>query len=197
MIKTSVLRYAAIGMATLSMAGFAAASTVTFDTTGAESHQKVELNNSSKVKVSNHNHVGVANVNAQQAQSGRVEANENTTVGGSVGSGDASNANTASTGVAITNSGTSALAGAGSWTPVNDTVDISLTGHDSKNTVEINNKRSVEVKNYNTVEVLNLNLQSAKSGNVEANENTSVSGDVMSGAAHNTNSTTTSITVAN
>ena len=196
MIKTSVLRYAAIGMASLSLAGFAAASTVTFDTTGADSHQKVELNNSSRVKVSNHNNVGVVNANAQTAQSGRVEAKKNTSIGGGVGSGDASNANTVSTGLAITNSG-AALAGAGSWTPANDTVDMSLTGADSRNTVEINNKHSVEVKNTNDVGVFNLNMQSAKSGNVDASKNTSIDGDVMSGAAHNTSSTTTSITVSN
>ena len=37
MIKTTMLRYAAVGMASVSMVGFAAASTVTLDTTGADS----------------------------------------------------------------------------------------------------------------------------------------------------------------
>jgi hypothetical protein len=38
MKKASVLRYAAIGMASLSLAGFAAASTVDFTTTGPDSN---------------------------------------------------------------------------------------------------------------------------------------------------------------
>jgi len=86
-------------MATISLAGFAAASTVNFDTTGADSQQIVELNNGSHSTISNHNNVGVANFNAQSAQSGRVEAEKNTSVSGNVGSGDASNMNSTNTNI--------------------------------------------------------------------------------------------------
>ncbi len=196
MIKTSVLRYAAIGLASLSMAGFAAASTVSFDTTGAESTQIVKLHNNHTVTTTNKNNVGVGNINLQEAQSGRVNANENTSISGSVGSGSAMNDNETSTDVTVSNAGSCACVGAG-WTAPNDTVKISLTGHDSDNKVTIDNSSKVTTNNTNTVEVLNLNLQSAKTGNVTANENTTIGGDVMSGDAKNTSSTTTSVSVSN
>src|SRR4051812_7238825 len=107
-MKVSVLRYAAIGMASLSLAGFAAASTVSIGTTGADSSQVVKLHNNHSVDVSNLNLVGANNFNAQSADSGDVSAYKNTTVGaGLVGagvgaaSGDASNSNTTGTGVTV------------------------------------------------------------------------------------------------
>ncbi len=195
MTKTSVLRYAAIGMATLSLAGFAAASTVTFDTTGPDSNQEVVLNNSSHLSVDNDNNVGVANFNAQEAESGDVSAYKNTSVGGAVRSGDATNNNTTGTGVTINNGG-SALAGLGNWTPSDTVVDFHLTGPDSNNEVTVDNNRSVHVNNDNNVEVYNVNLQSAESGDVKASKNTTVGG-LSSGDAKNTSSTSTSVNVQN
>jgi len=179
----------------MSLAGFAAASTINFDTTGADSHQSVELNNGSHVRITNDNNVGVANFNVQSAQSGRVEAEKNTSVSGNVGSGDASNSNSTNTNVAVNNSG-SGLGSLGSWAPADTNVTMHLTGADSHNTVEVNNDRSVNVDNDNTVGILNLNCQTATSGNVEAEKNTTVGG-VTSGAASNTNTTSTSVSITN
>ena len=202
MIKTSVLRYAAIGMATMSLAGFAAASTVSFDTTGADSNQEVTLNNSNHVNTSNHNSVGVGNFNAQSADSGSVYADKNTSVGGgsglgsgSVSSGNASNSNVANTDVHVMNSG-SGMGVFSNMTPAPTDVRIHLTGADSNNTVESNNTNSVETNNHNDVQVSNLNLQSASTGDVHANKNTTVGG-LSSGDAHNQSSSSTSITVGN
>lgn len=197
MIKTSVLRYAAMGMATLSMAGFAAASTVTFDTTGADSHQKVELRNHNSVTTTNRNNVGVGNINLQSAESGRVHADRNTSIDGSVGSGNARNTNSTSTDVSISNEGSCGCLGAGAWTAPNDHVSMSLTGADSRNEVKIDNSTSVRTTNTNNVEVLNLNAQKAESGDVSAYKNTSIGGDVFSGNASNENSTTTSVSISN
>lgn len=196
MIKTQLLRYAAIGMATVSMAGFAAASTVSFDTTGADSNQKVELNNDSTVENTNVNFVGVGNLNAQEAVSGDVKANKNTSETGAVGSGDASNGNTTATTVTVTNGGVGNGLAAWFGTTPNDTVDIFKTGADSNQKVEINNNKSVEVTNVNQVQVENVNLQSAQSGNVNANKNTEV-GSLKSGDAQNTSHTTTTLTIGN
>jgi len=197
MIKTSVLRYAAIGMATVSLAGFAAASTITFDTTGADSNQQVVLNNGSHVHVDNDNHVGVANFNAQGATSGGVTADKNTSISGGVGSGNASNANTTSTGVSVSNSGAGMASALGGWAPADVNVTMHLTGADSTNKVTVDNNRSVSIDNDNNVQVMNLNLQSAKSGSVTANKNTTIGGSVMSGDASNTSTTTTSVSVSN
>jgi hypothetical protein len=193
MIKTSVLRYAAIGMATISMAGFAAASTVNFDTTGPDSNQEVVLHNSNRVSTHNDNSVGVANFNAQEAESGNVSAYKNTSVGGAVRSGDASNNNSTHTDVTVSNSGAGAL---GSWGPADTNVNMHLTGPDSNNEVRVNNNNSVRTTNDNDVRVVNLNLQSAESGRVSASKNTTV-GDLSSGDASNHNSTTTSVSIHN
>lgn len=196
MIKTSVLRYAAIGMATISMAGFAAASTVSFDTTGPDSTNKVELSSHSSVKTNNQNLVGVGNLNAQEAKTGSVEAAKNTSVGGSNGSGDASNDNSTSTGVTVTNTGGAAAAAMGSWAPANHDISLGTTGPDSYNKVEINDSKKVETNNTNVVEVSNVNLQTAKSGNVSAYKNTTVGG-LTSGDASNTNHTVNNVTIGN
>jgi hypothetical protein len=197
MIKTSVLRYAAIGMATISMAGFAAASTVGFDTTGPDSNNEVELSSHSRVSSDNTNVVGVSSFNAQGAETGDVHASKNTSVGGSNGSGDATNANSTGTNVSVSNTGSNAavaaLAGMGS---ANHTVTFDTTGPESNNEVTIDDSRRVEVSNTNRVEVNNVNLQGAKSGDVSAYKNTTVGG-LTSGDAHNTNTTTTSVSVSN
>lgn len=196
MTKTSLLRYAAIGMASVSLAGVAAASTVSFDTTGADSNQEVHIGNHSKLKTTNHNDVAVGNFNAQVAASGDVDAYKNTTVSGASGSGDAMNENTTRTEVEVTNSG--AGAGLASWfgQSANDVVTIDNTGADSNQHVDINNTKTVEMTNVNSVEITNENVQAAKSGDVNASKNTTVGG-LTSGDAHNSSSTTTSVRVGN
>jgi len=180
-------------MATVSMAGFAAASTVTFDTTGPDSHQSVHLNNSNRLNVDNDNSLRVTNSNRQEAETGNVRAHENTSVGG-LSSGAASNDNSTATTLSVDNSGSGL--GSFDFTPANDTVSMSLTGPDSRNNVTIDNRNSVRVDNDNHITVSNCNNQSAESGNVSASDNTTV-GDMSSGDASNTNSTTTSVDLSN
>jgi hypothetical protein len=198
MIKTSLLRYAAIGMATVSMAGFAAASTVQIGTTGADSNQQVRLNNSTDVSSLNDNNVGAANFNAQGAASGPVSANKNTSIMGGVGSGAAVNNYATQTTANVTNgsmgAGLSADMGAGAADPVD--VGLNLTGADSNNQVSVDNNRSIEMTNFNDVQVSNTNIQSAQSGPVSANKNTTVGG-LASGPATNTGSTVTSLSISN
>jgi hypothetical protein len=197
MIKTSVLRYAAIGMASVSLAGFAAASTVSFDTTGPDSTNKVKLDSSAAVNVSNDNAVGVANLNVQGASSGEVEAKKNTSVD-DLASGDASNENDTDTDVDIDNSGSSnaaldALAGFGAG---DHDVSFDTTGPDSYNKVEINDSAAVNISNSNEVQVINENVQGASTGDVSAYKNTTVGG-LTSGSASNSNTTSTSISISN
>jgi hypothetical protein len=196
MIKTSVLRYAAIGMATISMAGFAAASTVTFDTTGPDSNNEVELTSRSSVETNNLNLVGVSNFNAQNAETGDVRASRNTSVDGDNASGDAGNTNVAGTSVTVSNAGSGAATALAGWAPTSHVVDFDTTGPDSNNEVEIKDYKKVEVNNVNLVEVNNVNLQNAESGDVSARRNTTVGG-LTSGDAHNSNTTTTSVHLSN
>ncbi len=93
--------------------GSAFADTITISDTGADSTQKVEINNSSEMHVSNTNNVLVTNANFQEATSGNVEANKNTSIGGNVGSGEASNTNGAATTVAVSNDSTGVVLGGG------------------------------------------------------------------------------------
>ena len=194
-MKVSVLRYAAIGMATLSMAGFAAASSVDVNHTGPDSNNRVLLHNSLSESLRNNNRVGVGNVNFQGANSGDVQANSNTSVEGGANSGDASNGNSAVTHVTVDNSGSGF--GLGSLSAPSSDVTVSTTGPDSNNEVNISNKAKLSQTNNNSVEVLNLSFQGASSGDVQANHNTTVSGGVSSGDASNTNSSTTTVDVSN
>src|SRR5882757_1716648 len=112
MIKTSVLRYAAIGLASVSLAGFAAASTGTIvGPTGPQSNNNIKLHNSVKTTSFNLNGTGVANVSGQGAASGGVTEADNTTVSGG-GSGAAGNNNTTTTMVTNTNGGSNPILGA-------------------------------------------------------------------------------------
>jgi|SRR6185369_5241500 len=201
MIKTSLLRYAAIGMATVSMAGFAAASTVSFNdaTTGPDSHATVSLSNSFKHSTTNVNEVGVGNFNGQGAATGNVDASKNTEVGGGNGSGDAKNTNNTETDVAIQNGGgaaVSALSGMGAGLGDQVSFDGAVTGPDSKVNVDIKNKASVTVVNENVVQVENINEQTAISGDVNAYKNTKV-GALKSGDSTNTNGVVNSVVIGN
>jgi hypothetical protein len=198
MIKTSLLRYAAIGKATVSMAGFAAASTVQIGTTGAASNQQVRLNNSTDVSSFNDNNVGAANFNAQGAASGSVSADKNTSLMGGVGSGAAINSYGTQTAATVTNGSMGAAMAGSMGAGAGDSVGVglNLTGADSNNQVSVDNNRSIEMTNLNDVQVSNTNIQSAQSGNVSADKNTTVGG-LTSGPATNTGSTVTTLNVSN
>lgn len=194
-MKASVLRYAAIGMATLSLAGFAAASTVSVGYTGPQSSNNVHLSNTSSDTSQNNNNVGAANINAQAAGSGNVNASDNTSVMGATGSGAASNSHTTTTSVDITNSGNGGLDTVAPL-PSDDNVTLNTTGPQSSNNVTSTNSSTVKTTNNNNVDVENFNEQEAVSGNVNAKDNTTVGG-LTSGPASNVSNTTTDLTISN
>jgi hypothetical protein len=87
---------------TLAYAGSASAEDVVIDTTGADSNNQVTVTNSNEVTTSNTSVVQVVNKNIQSAETGDVNAEENTTVG-DVSTGDALNDSVVSTTVSINN----------------------------------------------------------------------------------------------
>lgn len=197
-MKASVLRYAAIGMASLSLAGFAAASTVTITKSGPQSNNKVNLQNSASANSFNLNGTGVSNLNEQGAASGNVKEEDNTTVSGG-GSGDASNTNSTSTTVSNNNSGVGAgtalaalVGGMGSGADVT----LDTTGPQSNNQVDVKNSVKMNSTNLNLTEVQNESVQAAQSGNVEIKDNTTASGG-SSGNASNNNSTVNTVSNSN
>jgi hypothetical protein len=195
MKTTHVLRYAAIGMATLGLGmGMAAASSVSLDKTGPDSHNSVKLTAKNTSSVKNHNNVGVANITGQDAGSGNAKVKDNTT-GGDATSGDVSNDNAADTSVSVDNS--AGAMGLGSFFGGGDhDVTMSETGPDSRNNVEIKTTNSSKVTNTNNVGVVNLTNQSAWSGNASVKHNTT-GGDATTGSASNTNSSTTTVDLSN
>ena len=76
-------------------------------------------------------------------------------------------------------------------------VSINETGADYNQKVLMNNDSSVTVDNHSSVQVSNVNIQTANSGEVVANKNTSVGGNVKSGDALNTNAAVTTVAVTN
>ncbi len=82
-----------------------ASDTVSISETGADSEQIVEINNKSEVVTTNENNVSVVNINTQKAETGDVEVTKNTSIGGSIGSGNATNVNTTETAVSVSNGG--------------------------------------------------------------------------------------------
>lgn len=103
----TILRYltgaSLAGVATLTLAGTAMASTVTYDTTGPGSFQETKITNESSVKTTNDNDISVYNVNDQSARTGNVSANENTSVG-PASSGNAENRSSTDTNISLNNS---------------------------------------------------------------------------------------------
>jgi hypothetical protein len=197
-MKASVLRYAAIGMASLSLAGFAAASSVNVGTTGPESNNQFKFKNHNSYTGVNTNLVGVNNFNAQGAASGHVSAVKNTSVDGGVGSGAARNENMTTTAVGITNTPSAAMLGAlgGSMAGSSVNATFDTTGPESNNTVSSSNKNTVTTVNTNAVNVNNVNVQGAHSGSVSAYKNTTVGG-MTSGAASNSSTTTSTVNIGN
>ncbi len=104
MIKRYMTTASMVCTMALGMSGSAfAADAVTISGTGADSKQIVEIDNSSEVNTTNTTKVEITNANFQQASTGDVKANENTSLGGNVSSGNASNANTTDTSVKVSN----------------------------------------------------------------------------------------------
>lgn len=77
------------------------------------------------------------------------------------------------------------------------TVSFDTTGPDSFNIVESHTTTEIVTNNSSFVQVINENFQTATTGDVKADENTSVDGPLSSGDATNTNETETTVTVSN
>ncbi len=72
------------------------------DTTGTSSSNTVNANDYSSVSIKNYNNVGVSNYTTQKASSGDANVSGNTT-GGSATTGDASNTNSSTVSISVTN----------------------------------------------------------------------------------------------
>lgn len=195
-MKQQLMRAAATAVLGIGLTtGFAAADT-TINQTGHESDNKVITKVHNSARFDNDNNVRVRNNNDQDARSGRVSANENTTAG-DVSSGNASNTNSSTTSISVNNSaGLGALASMGDSDLNLGDVTISNTGAESTNKVITSVSNRLTVDNDNNVRVTNNNDQDASSGRVSANENTTV-GNVSSGNASNTSSSSTTISITN
>ena len=104
MKSTRLIGTASIGCGVaLLLAGTALASDVSLNTTGPQSIQDIKLQSLNDLKTINFNFANVLNQNDQQASTGNVTADDNTTVGG-LSSGTAHNSNSANSGISISNS---------------------------------------------------------------------------------------------
>ena len=112
-----VIRLVSAGAIATMLSGVASAapgdSTVTYTNTGSDSNQTTTITNTTESTVTNSNDIFILNVNSQKAESGKVEANDNTTVEGPVGSGDATNTNTTATDVTVNNQAVGGAGGGG------------------------------------------------------------------------------------
>jgi hypothetical protein len=121
-----------IGPATLAVVvsaaliGSAAADSVSMDTTGPNSTQKVSVDNSSTISTTNTNNVQTDNINAQDAATGSVTAKDNTTVTAGPSSGDAANNNLSNTTITINNPSAGGL-GAGTVEPGSGSMSVGST----------------------------------------------------------------------
>jgi hypothetical protein len=209
-MKTTILRFSAIGLATMGMGiGIAAASTASISNTGPDSSNNATITNSNSGSITNNNNLscqgehpsfliiiqpencGIANLNSQFASSGDATVDSNTNAG-SARSGNADNHASSSTSINLTNgSGVPAGFFGGS-----DNVSIHTTGPSSSNDASISNSNSWSVENTNNVAVTNLNEQCASSGSGSVTNNTN-GGSASTGGASNTSSTSTNVTIHN
>jgi hypothetical protein len=171
--------------------GVAAAQSGTIDGTGTGSTNKnIFHDTTTQTLITNNRARGSVN-NDQDARSGRVSANGNTTVG-DVSSGNASNSSNTSVSVTNSNASANALALSG-WGGGSDASgSISDTGTNSRNINVFRNTSTNNVTATNSARVTSSNDQDATSGRVSANGNTTV-GNVSSGDASNTSTQTVSI----
>lgn len=190
MKTSSLLRYAAIGMATVGLGmGVAAANEATIENTGPDSTNTVTVNNSQNATLSNNHSVTVSNENDQSASTGSATVDDNTT-GGDATSGDAENTNSVST--EVTFGDDCGCPDFGDFFSSDNEGTIENTGPDSTNRITFNNDQTLTVNNNQSVSVSNDNSQNASTGDASVTHNTT-GGDATSGSATNNNSTSTTI----
>lgn len=196
MIKTSILRYGAIGIATLGLGlGVAAADSATLGgTTGPHSNNQVSTTNENNAHALNVNGVGVNNVALQGAGSGNADASGNTTAGDAV-TGDATASNSAVTTLTVTND-SSLGTGLGVGDSDNAATLDATTGPNSNNQVNVDNEDNSQTTNVNLVGVTNFTGQDVSTGSAKVNGNTT-GGSAISGAATASSSSDTTVTLSN
>jgi len=191
MKKTSILRYASIGMATLGLGlGVAAADggTVSIGGTSNNTNNGVHLKSSNSTKWTDNSKVGVKNDNRQSASSGDVNGSDAASLGNAT-SGNASL--TSSTSTSVTGSSMSGMgSGTGSSSPAN--VTINGTFNNGNNKVTVNDKNTTTYTDNSQVNVTNSNCQNSSTGSVSLTDVAS-GGNLTSGSASASNTTTTTI----
>ncbi len=174
--------------------GVAGASQATIDTSGADSTNNINFNDTVEVDVeSTNNTLGVV-ANVQDAASGDAEATRNTDAG-NVSTGNASNSASTSANVSSSNTG---VAGWANWgaSNSNHSATMNKTGADSTNRINFENSHELDVEVENNTAVIAITAQRANSGDATSSRNTD-GGGASTGNASNTASTTVVISSNN
>jgi hypothetical protein len=188
-----LLRLAAATAVSASLTtGLAAAQSGSIDTTGPNSHNTVTVRSSNKFRQTNNNRVSAHVSNDQHAYSGDAKVKNNTNAGDAT-SGTASNDNSTSISASVSNSSPD-LSGVMSGGEAS--ADMSTTGPNSYNKINVTSDNSVRITNNNNVRVSTTNDQHASSGDATVQNNTN-GGSATTGDASNTNSTTIDLSVSN
>lgn len=191
MKKTSLLRYASIGMATLGLGlGVAAADSVSIGGTSNNGSNTITSTNGFTARWTDNSNVTVRHNNTQTAGSGNVGASNVASLG-STGSGSASASNSHSTMVSGSGSGAAFFNALPMSAPSND-VTIDGISNNSSNTIRFNNTANLTFTDNSTVTVNNTNSQRVTSGNVTLS-NVASAGDVTSGDVSADNSSDTTV----
>lgn len=194
-MKKKLLRAAAVAVLGVSMTtGLAAAQSGSINQTGQSSENRVRNRVTTSRTVTSDVTAGISNGNNQGTSTGTATANNNTT-GGSVSSGMASNSNAFGLNATINNSMASTAAGGSGMAMESDNSGtISNTGQGSTNVVHNTVNDTTTVDTSTNLQVSSTSTQSASSGNASASNNTTV-GDVWSGDAMNTNTSSIVLTI--
>lgn len=191
LLRTLAAAFIGIGLS----AGVAAAQTGTIGTTGPNSNNQVTHTGSKVTTVTASNSGSVSNNVRQGSYSGNAKVRHNTT-GGSATSGAASNANTGSVNATMSNASAAAVATAAAAGGGSNSGTITNTGPDSNNQVMFSETNVVTYAANNSANVDNCVNQEASSGNARVSGNTT-GGSATSGAASNTNTSTTTLVMNN
>lgn len=190
-----LLRISAATVATVGlMTGVASAQTNsgTIEDTGRRSNNEIKVRQYDRTRVENDNRVGVHNDTNQYARSG--EARSEGRRGGDARTGNAGNTATTRTNVSVNNTNASS-AGMNGGSGASTDANISNTGRNSNNEVDVRSYSSRSVENDNNVWVTNDTNQMAKSG--DATVEGRRGGDAVTGNATNTSTTETTVRVSN
>lgn len=153
--------------------------------TGRDSRNVIERSDRSNRDVDVDNDVNLRNDTDQDADSGDVVVDSNTTVDGAL-SGGADNLNDTYVEAHLDNRSAVEVGGEDGNHDGETDGEIRLTGRDSVNRVSTETSSRVDIDVDNNVDLRNDTDQDAESGDVIVDSNTSV-GDVSSGNAVNTN----------